>query len=639
MAEARISSDQEPFKCPVCLDLLRDPVTLHCGHNYCKVCINRFWDHQDVRRVYSCPQCRETFTPRPVLRRNNVLAEMVEKQNKAKLQTASLAGPGDVECDFCIVKKRKAVNSCLVCQASYCKDHLEPHYQSPAFKKHKLVEACADLQEKICSQHDKPIEIYCRTDQSFICYLCMMDDHKGHDTVSAKTERNKKQNELKEEQMKSQQRIQEKQKEAKELNKAVDIIKVGRELRDSPNHDIHIHTERERENFLNVIKRKMKGHKPSSKAEPFAFFAKKKKKKKENEGYKVTQQQCKKLLERISKCMKVVIANQGYYSTKYSFILSQMRSQTAVDENERIFTELISLMEKKRSEVTELIRAQEKAELSRAERLLTQLEQEIADLKRRVTELEQLSHTHDHIHFLQSFPSLCVSPGCENSLYTVNLHHTFDGMRKSFLQMKEQVEQIRPQAVALFQILPSQLTSRPNFLQYFRFLTLDPNTANPTLILSEKNRSVTYGETQQYSDHPERFDFWSQVLCKESVCGRCYWEVEWSGYVYISVSYKEISRKGRSHECWFGCNSQSWSLVCYPAYVTFSHNNVNTQIRGPVSSRIGVYVDHGAGTLSFYSISDTMSLLHTVHTTFTQPLYAGFWVFRNNSTMRLCDSN
>ncbi|XP_053363075.1 E3 ubiquitin/ISG15 ligase TRIM25-like [Clarias gariepinus] len=541
MAEARISSDQEPFKCPVCLDLLRDPVTLHCGHNYCKVCINRFWDHQDVRRVYSCPQCRETFTPRPVLRRNNVLAEMVEKQNKAKLQTASLAGPGDVECDFCIVKKRKAVNSCLVCQASYCKDHLEPHYQSPAFKKHKLVEACADLQEKICSQHDKPIEIYCRTDQSFICYLCMMDDHKGHDTVSAKTERNKKQNELKEEQMKSQQRIQEKQKEAKELNKAVDIIK--------------------------------------------------------------------------------------------------MRSQTAVDENERIFTELISLMEKKRSEVTELIRAQEKAELSRAERLLTQLEQEIADLKRRVTELEQLSHTHDHIHFLQSFPSLCVSPGCENSLYTVNLHHTFDGMRKSFLQMKEQVEQIRPQAVALFQILPSQLTSRPNFLQYFRFLTLDPNTANPTLILSEKNRSVTYGETQQYSDHPERFDFWSQVLCKESVCGRCYWEVEWSGYVYISVSYKEISRKGRSHECWFGCNSQSWSLVCYPAYVTFSHNNVNTQIRGPVSSRIGVYVDHGAGTLSFYSISDTMSLLHTVHTTFTQPLYAGFWVFRNNSTMRLCDSN
>ncbi|KAF5895475.1 tripartite motif-containing protein 16-like, partial [Clarias magur] len=141
-----------------------------------------------------------------------------------------------------------------------------------------------------------------------------------------------------------------------------------------------------------------------------------------------------------------------------------MRSQESVEESGRIFTELISLMEKKRSEVMELIRAQEKAELSRAERLLKKLEQEIADLKRRVTELEQLSHTHDHVHFLQSFPSLCLSPGFENSLYTVNLHHTFDGMRESLLQMKRQVEQIRPQAVALFQILPSQLTNRQNFL-------------------------------------------------------------------------------------------------------------------------------------------------------------------------------
>ncbi|KAM9469292.1 tripartite motif-containing protein 16-like [Clarias gariepinus] len=544
MAEASISVDQKQFSCPVCLDLLKDPVTLHCGHNYCKVCINGFWDEEDVKAVYSCPQCRETFTPRPVLRRNNMLAEMMEKQNNTELQAASpahcFAGPGDVECDSCIGRKLKAVKSCLVCLASYCEDHLQPHYQSPAFKKHKLVEACADLQEKICSQHDKPIEIYCRADQSFICYLCMMDEHDGHDTVSPEAERTKKQNELKEEQRKFKQRIQEKQEEVQELKRAVDTIKV--------------------------------------------------------------------------------------------------RSQVAVEESETIFTELISLMEKKRSEVTELIRAQEKAELSRAERLLKQLEQEIADLKRRVTELEQLSHTHDHIHFLQSFPSLCVSPGCEDSLYTVNLHHTFDGMRESLSKMKTQVEQISPQAVALFQIQPSQLTSRQNFLQYFRSLTLDHNTAHPTLILSEENRSVTYGETQQYSDHPERFDYWDQVLSKESVCGHCYWEVEWSGDVSISLSYKEISRKGKGNDCRFGFNSQSWSLVCYPASVSFWHNDVYTQIKGQASSRIGVYVDHSAGTLSFYSISDTMSLLHTVQTTFTQPLYAGFKVFRNNSTVRLCDS-
>ncbi|XP_047676399.1 E3 ubiquitin/ISG15 ligase TRIM25-like [Tachysurus fulvidraco] len=547
------SIDQDQFSCPVCLDLLNDPVTTPCGHSFCKLCINGCWDQEDVTGVYSCPQCRETFTPRPVLHRNNMLAEVVEKLKKTELQAASPAhcytGPGDVECDSCTGRKHKAVKSCLVCQASYCEDHLKPHYQSPAFKKHKLVEACAELQEKICSEHDKLMEIYCRTDQSFICYLCTMGEHKGHDTVSAKTERTEKQNELKEDQIKSQQRIQEKQKKVQELKQTVDIIKK--------------------------------------------------------------------------------------------------RSQAAVDDSERIFTEMIISMEKKRSEVTELIRAQEKDEVSRAERLLNQLEQEIADLKRRVTEMEQLSHTHDDIHFLQSFPSLCVSPGCDDSpSFTVNQHLPFDGVRKSLSDLKKRVEQIceeefnkiRPQAAAVQMILPSEPKSREDFLQYFCYLTLDPNTAHHQLILSEKNRVVTRRETQQrYSDHPERFDSWPQVLCKESVCGRCYWEVERSSDVLISVSYKEISRKGRGNECVFGHNSQSWSLQCSSSSVAFWHNNIKTKLQGPASSRIGMYVDYSAGTLSFYSVSDTMRLLHRVHTTFTQPLYAGVCVWSYNSYVRFCD--
>ncbi|XP_047676405.1 tripartite motif-containing protein 16-like [Tachysurus fulvidraco] len=171
-------------------------------------------------------------------------------------------------------------------------------------------------------------------------------------------------------------------------------------------------------------------------------------------------------------------------------------------------------------------------------------------------------------------------------------------------------------------ILPSEPKSRDNILHYFCYLTLDPNIVHHHLILSKKNRVVTWSETQQqYSDHPERFDSCAQVLCKESVCGRCYWEVEWSGdVVYISVSYKEISRKGRGYECVFGHNSQSWNLQCSSSSVFFWHNNIETELRGVSSSRIGVYVDHSAGTLSFYSVSDTMRLLHRVHTTFTQPL-------------------
>ncbi|KAF5897856.1 tripartite motif-containing protein 16-like, partial [Clarias magur] len=236
----------------------------------------------------------------------------------------------------------------------------------------------------------------------------------------------------------------------------------------------------------------------------------------------------------------------------------KLSAQTAVEDSERIFTELISSMEKKRSEVTELIRAQEKAELSRAERLLEQLEQEIADLQRSLTELEQLSHTHDHIQFLQALASghrsPLIRPDFQTSSISVHQHHSFDGVRNSLSDLKKRLEEfceeefnkIPPHAAAVQTCLPLEPKSREEFLKYFCYLTLDPNTAHRNLILSEKNRAVMRSERKQwYSDHPERFDSLCQVLSKESVCGRCYWEVEWSGGVSISVSYKDMSRKGR----------------------------------------------------------------------------------------------
>src|SRR4029434_348844 len=158
-------------------------------------------------------------------------------------------------------------------------------------------------------------------------------------------------------------------------------------------------------------------------------------------------------------------------------------------------------------------------------------------------------------------------------------------------------------------------------------LTLDPNTAHRNLHLSEGNRRVELrAEVQSYPDHPERFDHWPQVLCREGVSGRCYWEVEWSGEwgVYISVSYKSISRRGGGVECVFGFNDQSWGLGLTSSSSSFCHNHKHTKLPLVASSRIGVYVDHRAGTLAFYSISDTMTLLHRVQTTFTHTLYPGF---------------
>ncbi len=167
MAEARFSQDE--FLCPVCLDLLKDPVTIQCGHSYFKSCITDCWDQEDEKGVYSCPQCRQTFSPRPALGKNTILAEMVEKL-KTKLQSAP-AGAGDVQCDVSTGRKYKAVKSCLVCLESYCQTHFECHEEFHSRKPHKVTEATGRLQEMICQKHEKLLQIFCRTDQK--CVYCV----------------------------------------------------------------------------------------------------------------------------------------------------------------------------------------------------------------------------------------------------------------------------------------------------------------------------------------------------------------------------------------------------------------------------------------------------------------------------------
>uniref|UniRef100_A0A669AZN3 B30.2/SPRY domain-containing protein n=1 Tax=Oreochromis niloticus TaxID=8128 RepID=A0A669AZN3_ORENI len=185
---------------------------------------------------------------------------------------------------------------------------------------------------------------------------------------------------------------------------------------------------------------------------------------------------------------------------------------------------------------------------------------------------------------------------------------------------------------------------RPGLRKYSCQLTIDTNTVNTKLQLSDNNRKVTrVEEVQSYPDHPDRFDYWAQMLCRNGLTGRCYWEVEWRGKVYISVSYRSIRRKGGS-DCLLGYNDQSWSLNCSDdAPRSVWHNNTQTSISSSssssssVSNRAAVYVDCPAGTLSFYRVSsDTLIHLHTFNTTFTQTLYPGFMVWPPGSSVSLC---
>lgn len=219
MSKSRLWTEEQ-FNCPVCLDLPTEPVTIPCGHSYCMECITDFWDSERKKSgSYSCPECRQTFDPRPPLCRNTMLAEAVEQLRLGNLSStaresirnarraaasASERGARDrkaaikqlpvssVPCDRCMEPK-PAVKTCLTCMASFCQTHLKPHETQAKLRSHELIGPTGDLTQKICPEHKYLQEFYCRSCQIYICWLCTSNQHKDHENVSTQSERTEKQ--------------------------------------------------------------------------------------------------------------------------------------------------------------------------------------------------------------------------------------------------------------------------------------------------------------------------------------------------------------------------------------------------------------------------------------------------------------
>ncbi|XP_074530394.1 tripartite motif-containing protein 16-like [Halichoeres trimaculatus] len=327
----------------------------------------------------------------------------------------------------------------------------------------------------------------------------------------------------------------------------------------------------------------------------------------------------------------------------------------AVEHSQKIFSQLIRLLEKRGSGVEQRVRSQQQTEVSRAKELQEKLEQEIAELKRKDAELQTLSHTQDHNQFLHSYPSLSALSGSahSSSIKTRPLAY-FEDVTAAVSAGRDQLQEALTitwtnvsQAAAGVDVLlsdpaesktradssryspgvtldPAEPTTRAGFLRCSQQLTLDPNTAHELLSVSDGDRRATYtGHLQPYYSHPDRFTYYRQVLSRESLSGYCYWEVEWKGEgVYVAVSYKSISRSG-SEGSLFGDNDKSWALMCNRKRYGLYHNGSSTEFSGPWTCRVGVFLNHRAGILSFYSVSDTMTFLHRIQTTFTEPLHVG----------------
>ncbi|XP_042370537.1 tripartite motif-containing protein 16-like, partial [Plectropomus leopardus] len=440
---------------------------------------------------------------------------------------------------------------------SYCEQHLQPHYESPAFKKHKLVEASPKLQENICTRHNEVMKIFCRTDQRCICYLCSMDEHKGHNMVSAAAEMAEKQKELGASRQKILQRIQSREKDVRVLQREEKVISHS--------------------------------------------------------------------------------------------------ADKAVEDSKKMSAELIRLIKKRSSDVKQQIRSRQEAEVSRVKTLQVKLKQELDGLRRNNAELEKLLHTEDHTLFLQNYVSLSNLADSEDSSSINNRPvQYFEDVTVAVSKGREKLQDtlgviwnsISQKVINVDVLLPQNPQTRADFSLYALdkdYFRLDRNTASMQILLSEENCKATcMKDEQSYPNHPERFMGKSQVLCRQPLMiGHHYWEVEWSGLgVSIAVAYRDIARTGPKSK--FGDNDKSWALECVKKndliIYDFKHNSHKKSITKPPSSKIGVYLSHRAGMLCFYSVSGTtMTLLHRVQTTFTQPLHAGLGVYYYGAAAEFCD--
>uniref|UniRef100_A0A671W2W4 Uncharacterized protein n=1 Tax=Sparus aurata TaxID=8175 RepID=A0A671W2W4_SPAAU len=252
-AVSRLFSEDQ-LLCFICQNVFTDPVSTPCGHNFCKNCISEHWDS---RAHCECPNCKKLFNIRPVLQVNSLISKMVSHLRESEQQRASssseqqAAKPGEVPCDVCTGTKLKALKSCLVCLVSYCETHLQPHLTVSGLKRHQLIDPVENLEGRMCMQHYKLLELFCKDDQTCVCMICTISDHKQHEVVPLKEECEGRKAELEETEAELQQMIQQRQLKIEEIKHSVIESK-------------HTLIEEQAEGFIKELEQELSGLKKKS---------------------------------------------------------------------------------------------------------------------------------------------------------------------------------------------------------------------------------------------------------------------------------------------------------------------------------------------------------------------------------------
>ncbi|XP_019748236.1 finTRIM family, member 86 isoform X3 [Hippocampus comes] len=560
-------SEEETFVCSVCLETLKDPATLPCGHSYCLACIQSHWDKGNSKGQYSCPQCRQIFKPRPTLAKSTLLVEAMEKLRTNSLkQSPSATGSSAPPSEPIYLEILPDTGT----------RHGGVYPQLPA------------MAARPCPQHNQPLNLFCHTDRECVCVVCCQHGHKGHRVLKPEEERKERQKEL--------------------TQMQGEVVRRGRE------------TEKTLKELPNVARQ----HKA----------------------------------------------------------LVQAMQQERLD----LFSDLVNVITLTGTQVGELLCTHERSFGSQIEGHIHRLEQEIVQLHWKGEELKRLSDMQDHICFLKNFLTMEKAGAtdgtqesilCKEDAVVADVRSVLKELQESikelcrsslaklvtlvneepvasktegatapdimtadgFVQNTGEVYEmqnpapaplLRPQAppVTTMGLVSPEPKTREELLKFHFEPTMDPNTVYRHIQLSEGGRKATLrAENLNPVDHPERFLYWRQLLCREPLGGSpYYWEVEWTGSkITIGVAYKDMDRQSSDDKSRLGHNPRSWSLYWSGTGFSFWHDGQEKLLGSPKGRRIGTYLDQHAGILAFYRITNEQAhLIHRHVTQFSGPLYPAF---------------
>ncbi|XP_059205163.1 E3 ubiquitin-protein ligase TRIM39-like [Centropristis striata] len=541
MAAVNYLPSEDQFLCSICLDVFTDPVTTSCGHNFCKNCINEHWNTHDQ---YQCPMCEMVFDTRPELHINTFISKMAAQfkqtaQQKADSRRSSASSfssissseqqvstTGEVLCDLCTGTKLQALKSCLVCLVSYCETHLEPHLTIFGLKRHQLIDPVANLEDRMCLKHDKPLELFCKTDQTCVCMLCPVLDHRTHEFVPLK--------------------------EGYEQKKAT-LWKTEAEVQ------------------LMIQKRQLKI------------------------------QEIKDLVD-----------------------LSKENADREIAEGVQVFTSLKESVEKAQANFIDTVKEKQETTEKQAEGFTRELEQEISTLLKRSTELEQLSHSEDHLHFLQTVQSLnTLHPTPTKNWREVSICPSYKGtVMRAVSQLGETI------SAEMKKLFTAELK---RVQQYAVDVTFDPDTAHPNLTLSDDGKVVYHGVKKDLPDNPERFTLNRCVLGKQSFSsGRFYYEVLVEGKTKwdLGVTTESINRKTQITLGRLYGNYSLW-LRNVNEYTALDTPPVRLSLKSK-PRKVGVFVDYEDSLVSFYDVDAAALMYSFTGCNFTEKLFPYFCPMKND---------